>query len=125
MYSKSGKYLFSMCIFSVSTQGQPVYAAIESAVVFFYYYYSSVCIDEEYWSRGYTLAGEDGCAPRFLSSQAHTILTCGKALNLLRICKPSVSCWELSTPDPFMRTFSIRWSTACICCRPQTGLYEP
>ena len=48
-----------------------------------------MCVDDKYWSEGYTASG--GCAPGFLEGQAHTILTCGKALNLLRICKPSVS----------------------------------
>ncbi|XP_064400242.1 uncharacterized protein LOC135346526 isoform X2 [Halichondria panicea] len=43
--------------------------------------------DDKYWNEGYTASG--GCAPGFLEGQAHTILTCGKALNLLRICKPS------------------------------------
>lgn len=45
--------------------------------------------DEEYWRSGYVMA--TCCSPSFLKCHANTLLTAGKALNLLRLCSPKVS----------------------------------
>jgi len=45
--------------------------------------------DHRYWEKGYCLSSP--CTPHFLTQHTHTILTCGKALNLLKMCCPTVS----------------------------------
>lgn len=51
--------------------------------------------DHRYWTQGYVAA--DQCTPTFLSPHGHTLLACGKALNLLRICCPKVTVWYVYT----------------------------
>ena len=46
-------------------------------------------VDEEYWRLGYVMS--TCCTPSFLEFHAGTLLTAGKALNLLRLCNPTVS----------------------------------
>ena len=47
--------------------------------------------DHTFWTEGYRLVSENSCAPHFLAHLATPILTCGKGLNLLKLCNPSVS----------------------------------
>ena len=44
--------------------------------------------DASYWTQGYVTTHM--CTPSFLSHLSQPILTCGKALNLLRVCLPKV-----------------------------------
>lgn len=47
--------------------------------------------DKTYWSEGYTLSREEQCVPAFVApALAQHIFTCGKALNLLKLCSPQV-----------------------------------
>lgn len=41
-----------------------------------------------YWRSGFVMEG--CCAPVFLTSHASTLLTIGKAINLLKLCNPKV-----------------------------------
>ena len=45
-------------------------------------------LDEEYWRSGYVMA--TSCSPSFLRCHDNTLLTAGKALNLLKLCSPKV-----------------------------------
>ena len=45
-------------------------------------------LDEEYWRSGYIMA--TSCSPSFLHCHDNTLLTAGKALNLLKLCSPKV-----------------------------------
>ena len=51
-------------------------------------------VDEEYWTSGYVMT--TNCTPTFLNSHAVTLLTAGKALNLLRLCYPKVMKSDIS-----------------------------
>ena len=47
--------------------------------------------DNKYWNEGYVVSTPHTLTPHFLTPHTHTIITAGKALNLLRLCKPNVS----------------------------------
>ncbi|KAL5481698.1 hypothetical protein EMCRGX_G021925 [Ephydatia muelleri] len=57
--------------------------------------------DHTFWTEGYRLVSENSCAPHFLAHLATPILTCGKGLNLLKLCNPSHPlCTRMFQPPP-------------------------
>ncbi|XP_012590535.1 PREDICTED: gamma-tubulin complex component 6-like [Condylura cristata] len=66
--------------------------------------------DKSYWTRGYVLLAEavaDG-VPAFLRHVAQDAYTCGKTINLLRLCCPRhYLCWSDVPAPPISVTFSL------------------
>ena len=58
--------------------------------------------DEKYWHSAYTLISgqhDRGDIPEFLQDMAQDIVTCGKSINLLRICSPQHFMCNLSESE--------------------------
>ena len=49
--------------------------------------------DKHYWNSGYTMASNTKMegVPVFLKDLANDMFTCGKSINLLKLCFPTVS----------------------------------
>ncbi|CAL1527089.1 unnamed protein product [Lymnaea stagnalis] len=67
--------------------------------------------DERYWNKAYTLKLNEGNSqgiPQFLTDIISDIVTCGKAINLLRICNPQHFLCKVSESDipPVTITYS-------------------
>ncbi|XP_044136184.1 gamma-tubulin complex component 6 [Bufo gargarizans] len=66
--------------------------------------------DKHYWTHGYVLISKDveDCVPVFLKHLANEIYTCGKTINLLKLCCPKhYICWSDIPVPRISVTFSL------------------
>ncbi|XP_077121019.1 gamma-tubulin complex component 6 isoform X1 [Ranitomeya variabilis] len=66
--------------------------------------------DKHYWTHGYVLISKDveDCVPVFLKHLANEIYTCGKTINLLKVCCPKhYICWSDIPVPRISVTFSL------------------